>query len=324
MKCLPGILLTVFVALVTFRPATAQADLAPAGTVLKAAADLGIPVFDGVSIQTPLPVFEPATQMHTVGVGTIKFDTLHSPITGKILGAGTFSVTDMKFSNRNVYTSGVESSGNLRGHLSFTAIPVKRGTVVTLSGAKIHLNMQGTGNVVIIDPLDSRTWTVAPAFLTAKPEFTFRELSVNVADDPMELGGRINSGNLNITAIGIHRTRRLTRNFKLPYAADYFREIISPEQLATLKTYVEEATQSPSGEIRGFAGHIVDKQTPALRAYIVRGLRNPRTGISRLSFSGAALMRGTSATLYVNDEYELQTGPNFPNRLSIYGYLIGF
>jgi hypothetical protein len=178
--------------------------------------------------------------------------------------------------------------------------------------------------VVIIDPLDSRTWTVAPAFLTAKPEFTFRELNLNVADDPMELGGRLNRGDLNVTAIAAHRMRRLTRSFKLPYAADYFREIIPPEQLATLKVYVEEVTQSRNGDIRGFAGHLLDKQTPALRAYTVRGNRDPRTGISKLLLDGTALMRGTSATLYVNDEYELQTGRNFPNRLSIYGYRIGF
>ncbi len=281
------------------------ADLPISGTIGHPAASLLILDFNETEIKV-LENVDGATVEATASLA-------HSTSTGQVSGTGSGSIRGI-----SAYGSDFSGTGNVDGTFTFTAKPLKRGNIITLSGAKLVCNLSGSGSV-------NTGYGTYPFGLKTKPTFSFRSLAVNTLEQPMYLDGTLKAGKISVTASGSVNGTTVRRTVPVPYPVLPLDRIQIPsESLIGLSVEVSSAAQSSKGAVQGYASKILDNQSTTTAGYAIRGSRSAKTGISKLTFTGVGPLKGTSAVLNVDDSYQLKTGKGFSNSVKAYGYSVVF
>ena len=133
-------------------------------------------------------VFEGVPVKEDFDFGTFDFEMNHNPTTGQITGEGYVKIKDVVYTEKYVYTE-----GDLDGAMKFSAKPLKRGSIVSLSGAKVSAVTQRTGDVQIYD---YGTWQSYPFTFSSTSNFSFSSLSVDVSQQTPLFSGAIRPGRL--------------------------------------------------------------------------------------------------------------------------------
>lgn len=281
------------------------ADLPTSGTVRHPSTSLSILDFNETEIKVSENV-EGATVDATASLA-------HSASTGQVSGSGTGSILGISASG-----SDFSGRGDINGAFTFTAKPLKRGSIITLSGAKLVCNLTGDGSVDTV--YGTYRFTLA-----AKPTFSFQSLAVNTSQEPMYLDGTLKAGKISVTASGSVEGTTVRRTVSVPYSNLPLDSMQIPsERLIGLSAEISSLAQSTKGAVQGYASRILDNQSPTNAGYAIRGSRSAKTGFSKLTFTGVGPLKGTSAVLNVDDSYELKTGKGFSNSVKAYGYSVVF
>jgi hypothetical protein len=281
-----------------------RAQVASSGSIELPPEGLGLVLFDGVSIN------------QTVGYASVDFQMAHSLVTGQITGMGSVRLQDISYRERYI-----SASGDLSGTLNFSAKPVKRGSIVTLSGAKITAKTTGSAGVDVYNG----GWESYPFDFVSNPTFTFRSLTATIRDSGILLAGTVARGSLPVAASGYVQGQRIKRNVSIPYSEASFSDEISREHLVGLDVELSNLVQNARGNISGAAGSLFDGGTGTTTSgYKVAGTRSAKTGVSRLTLTGVGAMKGTSAVLNVDDYLQLKQGKGYANSLRAFGYSLSF
>ena len=282
-----------------------HAQIAPSGRVELPAETLGLIVFDGVSVE------------EDVGFASVDFQMTHSLVTGQISGIGSMRMRDVLYEERYI-----SASVDLDGSLVFSAKPVKRGSVVSLSGAKITAKTTGSANVSVYD---YGTWSDYSFDSISNPTFSFRYLTAAIQDSGILLSGEVARGSLAIAASGYVGSQQIKRNVKVPYSEASFSTRIPYASIAGLDVSLSNLVQNSKGAVSGIAGSLfTGEDRTGTNGYKVAGPRSTKTGVSKLTLTGMGTMKGTSAVLNVDDSLQLKQGKGFANTLRAFGYSVSF
>jgi hypothetical protein len=236
----------------------------------------------------------------------------HSNTTGQVSASGYFSVTDVSASS-----DGITGTGDLDGTLTFSAKVLKRGKIVSLSGAKISSTLNGSVDVWVPD------YGYATIKIKSAPTFNFKSLYTNL--DDLILNATLKAGRLPMSLTALIGNTNIRRSVSVPYPETTLEPLQIPaDHVAALSVELVDVVQSTKGAIKGAANRILDNQNPSPDAYSVSGTRSPKTGFSKLTMTGKGALKGTSAVLNIDDSYQLKTGKGFSNVLKAYGYSVAF
>lgn len=269
-----------------------------------------IPVFDGVGLDdVALGAAE-----GEVGACTYNLDMTQSISSSRISGTGTISATDFD----------VQQNGKLVidfvGNLDFSSIATIAGSVVRLTGAKsriLSLTENGTGTYT--ENGTEREATVTKVVAT----FSFKKLTVDLENGTIGGGGdSIAQGPISATGY-LNESPNTTRGtIRGSYDAVDFPESEFPsENIVTPEINMEYST-STKGAISGGGSAAFGNLDDA--AFGVKGRRNSKTGISTVTLRGEGAARSFAATLNLNDNGELATGPRIRNSMNAFGYRLRF
>jgi len=285
--------------------ALSSTTLASTGTISKMDSSASVYVFSGVSVSDD------------VGFSAFDFDLNHSSVSGQITGEGSVTIKNITY--RETY---VRTSGNLAGSIKFSAKPVKRGAIVTLSGAKASTVTQGSG---IVEIYDYGWWNSYNFTFSSKGSFSFSALSVHTGFQNPELSGNILAGKMSVSGEGYYSGKLIKKTVSIPYTAETFSTSVPAENTWHLSIGVSQLSANIKGAVTAYADGLLDSSESIPNGYKASGSRNSKTGITKLTFTGvASSTKGTSASVNIDDNYRLQTGKGFSNTLKIYGYSLGF
>jgi len=298
---------------------SAFAALNESGTITVNSSVTGdILIFSGQSLD--LPDLE--------GKMSVDMEMNHNPATGQITGSADFS-GDLSSLVQSVATGlpyGA-SIGNVdvNGHLVFSAKPVRRGSITSLSGAKFSETL--TAKTTVWVP----SYGNAAVAMSAKAAFEFTKFDVDTSASPPSLNARIYASSMTAKGTVSSNGRKVsiptmnlinelgTRNFD-------FTSELPEDSLAEIEiAFKDVRTVAKSGAISGTADSLLDALDPLAAAYKLTGKRDAKTGNSQITVSGQkSWAKGTSAVLHVNDSLQIQTGAKLKNTLKAYGYTITF
>jgi hypothetical protein len=266
------------------------------------------------SLSASVYVFEGVPISEDVGMGTVDFDMSQSPTSGQITGYGSMSVS-IPYAD-----SSLSGTADLDGNMTFSAKPVKRGSVVTLSGAKLSSSVNGTASIYVYAYY--RSYYV---YCSAKETFLFNALNVDISRSSPLLYGSIKAGKISIKASGVIEGRSLQRTVSIPYTSESFSEEVSADNIWKLNIGVSQLAVSSKGAVTGYADSLVDMADTVAYGYKVSGTRNSKTSITKLTITGvSSSVKGTSAKVNVDDDLNLKIGSGYSNSLSVYGYSMSF
>ena len=254
-------------------------------------ASIEIPDFSGVELDQIIS----ATSFNLPMVQSLTSNKLTS--SGGTISSSEFYITDIL-------------TVSFEGALSFSATLAKRGSIVTLSGAKATLsNCTGSGTYA-----DAEQGDLDVTVTKVTGSFTVRNATVNL--DSGQLTGVIPQGALSVSGYftdfpsqkGTVRGSYSAEEFG-PF--DFSGNIINPELTLTLAT---TSKNKISGTAVGTFGDYDDV------AFKVTGTRNARTGISALTLTSTSV-KGVSGK--INLDAGGQKSGN-KNTLRVLGYSLTF
>jgi hypothetical protein len=128
------------------------------------------------SSKSSIHVFNEVAVQETVGFSYLDFEMYHNPISGQISGLGAIDINRMAYSGSYpAVRPWIYGSADLSGSVTFSAKPVKRGSLISLAGAKIAATASGIGDAQI----DYYGWALYDTFeLYSKCNFTSRSLAI--------------------------------------------------------------------------------------------------------------------------------------------------
>lgn len=238
---------------------------------------------------------------------------------------GTWSHAGISFSNRDG-----EGTLSVEGQLLFTARPVLRGKIITLSGAKAVLRgCTGTGsftdkseNSYEIEVVNMGANRPNTTFTIDGMTFNFSEFgngTDSTVSGNIRRGAYVFRGN----ATDAEGNSYTNQSLKVPYAAEPLSTVYPAERVVGLEDLEFTGLSTLRNQIRSGTASL-GLGSDLQYTFGVRGSRNARSGINALSLTGTGTSRGSSMTLHFNDSGALQTGSRFRNSLRIFGYTINF
>lgn len=251
-----------------------------------------------------IPVFAGYELEQTISATSFSLTMAQGITAAKLTGSGTISASDF-------YVDDTLDGISFDGSLTFSATIAKRGSIVTLSGAKATLGKDITGMGTYHDEdqgdLDVTISKVAGAF-------QLKNASIDL--EGQELTGTIPAGSLAITGyITEEPSQRGT--VKAAYGAEQFGpfdfsgSIINPEINLSLTT---SSKNKITGTATGTFGDYDDV------SFKVTGTRNAKTGISALTLTSTSV-KGVSAKLNLDENGDISGSKN---SLNVLGYKLTF
>jgi hypothetical protein len=211
---------------------------------------------------------------------------------------------------------------------------VKRGSIVTLQGAKIETTMLGSGDVKIA--------TLGYFRATMATTFSYRSLNATITEAGAQWTGSLSKGKFPVTGTMTLYGKKYNMNGYVPYhhrdsngqmvdIGEFPTGVLPSDSVMGLYVKINSALQNPKGAIAGVAGGILDSREEPTGsnydqrgAYKLVGARSPVTKISKLTFSGIGGNAGSSVVVHVDDSLNVQQGVGFANSLKAFGYNISF
>ncbi|NBT24067.1 MAG: hypothetical protein EBS53_08355 [Bacteroidetes bacterium] len=251
-----------------------------------------------------IPVFAGYELEENISATSFSLTMAQGIAAAKLTGSGTISASDF-------YVDDTLDGISFEGSLTFSATIAKRGSIVTLSGAKATLgkDIAGTGTYHDADQgdLDVTITKVAGAF-------QLNNASVNLESE--ELSGTIPAGSL---AISGYITEKPSQRgtVKAAYGAEQFGpfdfsgSIINPEINLSLAT---SSKNKITGTATGTFGDYDDV------SFKVTGTRNSKTGISALTLTSTSV-KGVSAKVNLDENGDISGAKN---SLNVLGYKLTF
>lgn len=251
-----------------------------------------------------IPVFADYELEQTISATSFSLTMAQGIAAAKLTGSGTISASDF-------YVSDELDGISFDGSLTFSATIAKRGSIVTLSGAKATLGKDITGTGTYHDEkegdLDVTISKVAGAF-------QLKNASIDL--ETQELTGTIPAGSLAITGY-ITDEPSQKGTVKAAYTAedfgpfDFSGSIINPEINLSLTT---SSKNKITGTATGTFGDYDDV------SFKVTGTRNAKTGISALTLTSTSV-KGVSAKLNLDENGDTSGSKN---SLNVLGYKLTF
>lgn len=257
--------------------------------------------------------------------------TVVQGVTGAVSSVdGTWSHSGIAFSNRDG-----EGTLSVEGQLLFTARPVLRGKILTLSGAKAVLRgCTGTGTFTDKSENSYEVEVVNMGANRPNTTFTIDGMTINFSDfgngTDSTVSGNVRRGSYVFrgNATDAEGNSYPNKSITVPYAAERLHTPENPllypaDKVVGLENLEFTGLSTLRNQIR--SGTATLRLGDDLQVtFGVRGSRNARTGVNALSLAGTGTSRGSSMTLHFNDSGALQTGSRFRNSLRIFGYTINF
>jgi hypothetical protein len=268
-----------------------------------------IVIFSGEALALDLPDLN----------GSVSIDMVmnHNPATGQITGVADFTADMSSLGLSDAYAYGIEALSDITGRVSFSAKPVKRGSITSLAGAKFSETVSFQAS------MSGDAFTVS-----ASAAFIFKKFDVDTAVSPAQLDALVHPTSFKVGVKGTILGRKVNRSVNM---IDWLSDVpitseLADDNLAGIVVSIQNVkTVLKTGAVSGSATSLLNTQQSATASYKLSGKRNSKTGLTQLTLAGqTAETKGTSAILYVDDSLEVQTGSNLKNTFKAYGYSFTF